>query len=157
MNQTYQRISELLRPGGLIILPPIFLNEEGNDTIEGLFDDQREVVKPLDSSFKEGLEHHTVNEEDIDVGLSCAICLDNFKLDNIVIKLPCNGDISHFFHSGDGDGPDLLCLPLPGPNPGRFEISGFKWDLGRNPLGLCIRFGALGLYEFSDHAGFRPS
>ena len=108
MNQTYQRISELLRPGSMMILPPIFLNEAGNDTIEDLFDDQREVVKPLDRSFKEGLEHHKVNEEDIDVGLSCAICLDKFKLDTIVIKLPCNGDISHFFHSGDGECEGIL-------------------------------------------------
>ena len=76
MNQTYQRISELLRPGSMMILPPIFLNEAGNDTIEDLFDDQREVVKPLDRSFKEGLEHHKVNEEDIDVGLSCEISLN---------------------------------------------------------------------------------
>ena len=48
------------------------------------FQEQREVVKPLQEEFKENLENYTVTEEDTINELSCAICLDRFQNNDIV-------------------------------------------------------------------------
>ena len=57
MESNYQRILQLLRPN-IIILP------QGNNIIDQSFQEQREVIKPLQEAFKENLENYTVTEED---------------------------------------------------------------------------------------------
>ena len=50
------------------------------------FQEQREVVKPLQEAFKENLENYTVTEEDTVNELSCAICLDIFQLKILIFS-----------------------------------------------------------------------
>ena len=68
---------QLLRPQ-VIILPPIFRTPGGN-ILEQSFQEQQDIVKPLQNEFKKNLEIYKITEEDITKGLSCAICLDVFK------------------------------------------------------------------------------
>ena len=103
MESNYQRILELLRPN-IIILP------EGDSIIDQSFQEQIEVIKPLQKRFKEGLENYTVTEEDAINELSCAICLESFQINDIVIKLPCEG-MNHFFHRGENKGECEGILP----------------------------------------------
>ena len=92
----------LLRPQ-VIILPPIYRSAGGN-ILEQSFQEQmnHDVTKPLQNEFKKNLETYKITEEDVTNGLSCAICLDTFKENNMVIKLPCEG-MPHFFHSGENN------------------------------------------------------
>ena len=93
MDGNYQRILEILRPN-IIILP------QENNIIEQSIQEIKEVIKPLQKEFKENLENHIVTEEDTVNQLACAICLDPFQKNDIVIRLPCNG-MDHFFHKGE--------------------------------------------------------
>jgi len=77
-----------------IILNPI-IND--GDILNQSFNEQKEIIKPLQVEFKEQLEIHTVTETDTREKLSCAICQDIFTLNEHIIKLPCNGK-PHFFH-----------------------------------------------------------
>jgi|APSaa5957512535_1039671.scaffolds.fasta_scaffold23917_4 hypothetical protein len=61
------------------------------------FNEQKEIIKPLQFEFKEHLETYIVDENDIYEKLSCAICQDIFHLNEKIIKLPCNC-MPHFFH-----------------------------------------------------------
>ena len=61
------------------------------------FQEQRHKETPMNHDFKNKLEELTINENDIKNELSCAICLDNFKLNDKIIKLPCN-NTPHYFH-----------------------------------------------------------
>ena len=79
-----------------IILNPIINENEGN-ILNQSFNEQKEIIKPLQVEFKEQLEIHTVTEKDTREKLSCAICQDSFTLNEHIIKLPCNGK-PHFFH-----------------------------------------------------------
>ena len=76
------------------ILNPI-IND--GDILNQSFNEQKEIIKPLQVEFKEQLEIHTVTEKDTREKLSCAICQDIFTLNENIIKLPCNGK-PHFFH-----------------------------------------------------------
>ena len=77
-----------------MILHPII--NEGN-ILNQSFNEQKEIIKPLQVEFKEQLEIHTVTDKDTFDKLSCAICQDVFTLNEHIIKLPCN-DKPHFFH-----------------------------------------------------------
>ena len=77
-----------------MILHPII--NEGN-ILNQSFNEQKEIIKPLQVEFKEQLEIHTVTDKDTFDKLSCAICQDVFTLNEHIIKLPCN-EKSHFFH-----------------------------------------------------------
>ena len=54
--------------------------------------------------FKNNLEEIVADEEFISKGKQCSICLDDFKLGDKYIRLPCeteNEDEKHIFHSGN--------------------------------------------------------
>jgi hypothetical protein len=84
----------------VIIFPPIIqtiLVDPVNNIINQSFGEDKQIVKPLEKSFKENLEVYKITEEDIINKLSCSICQDEFKLNEETVKLPCNG-APHFFH-----------------------------------------------------------
>ena len=74
------------------------LNSElNNNILETSFNDQGEpVAKPCSASFVDKLEKKIITNEDVDNNLCCAICQDNFKLGEKVIKLPCKDP--HYYH-----------------------------------------------------------
>ena len=68
-----------------------------NDILNESFNDHKDIVKPLDHTFKEKLETYIVTEKDNTDKLSCAICQETFALNENIIKLPCSVK-PHFFH-----------------------------------------------------------
>lgn len=54
----------------------------------------------VSEEFKNNLAENIVDEEFIKNDKQCSICLDDFKLNDKYIKLPCS-EGPHFFHSGD--------------------------------------------------------
>ena len=54
----------------------------------------------VSEEFKNNLDGNIVDEEFIKNDKQCSICLEDFKLNDKYIKLPCSGE-PHFFHSGD--------------------------------------------------------
>jgi len=58
----------------------------------------------VSEEFKNNLEEHTADEEFIKNEKQCSICLDEFKLGDKYIILPCTrgeSEENHVFHSGD--------------------------------------------------------
>ena len=53
---------------------------------------------PTKKEFINSLKTITVN--DMTSGLKCCICQEEFKINDIIIKLPCN-DKPHYFHKGN--------------------------------------------------------
>ena len=74
--------------------------------------------------FINNLDEFIVDEEFEKRNLQCSICLDEFKLNDKYIVLPCNED-SHYFHSG--------CE----------TCSGIKEWLKRKILVLCVEVNFL--------------
>ena len=70
----------------------------GNNIFDRSFNDQGGAKKPCLTSFINGLKKITVTNENVDDNLCCAICQDNFKIDENVIKLPCSDDQTHYYH-----------------------------------------------------------
>ena len=93
----------LIRPN--VSLLPQILTTEGDNILEETLQEHK---RPLETRFKEGLERYRIKEEDVANGISCAICLDEFQFEDTVIRLPCNGNISHFFHTGDSECEGIL-------------------------------------------------
>ena len=93
----------LIRPN--VSLLPQILTTEGDNILEETLQEHK---RPLETRFKEGLERYRIKEEDVANGISCAICLDGFQFEDTVIRLPCNGNISHFFHTGDSECEGIL-------------------------------------------------
>jgi len=54
----------------------------------------------VSEEFKNNLAENIVDEEFIKNDKQCSICLEDFKLNDKYIKLPCSWE-PHFFHSGD--------------------------------------------------------
>ena len=69
------------------------------------FNEQEIKEKPMDKNFKENLKQFNISENEIKKELSCAICLEKFKLNEKIIQLPCK-DIKHSFHIGDSENCD---------------------------------------------------
>ena len=57
---------------------------------------ENSTVKPTDDTFINNLEKRKITKDDIQNKLSCAICQEEFILDETVIQLPCGNP--HFFH-----------------------------------------------------------
>ena len=99
LNQSVPRIR---------IIPHIlFTNIIDNDQLTNItnlsFNEQKESVKPICKVFKEGLTKLKVKTDD---DISCAICQEQLKEGENVIKLPCEGT-SHFFHYDDSECPGI--------------------------------------------------
>ena len=71
------------------IVPRDILEESMNDEIPD---------KPAKKDFINSLEEISVDQEMIDQKVSCSICLDEFKINEKCIKLPCENP--HYFHIG---------------------------------------------------------
>ena len=68
-----------------------------DDILQTTFDEQTVKTIPTCNKFVEGLEEMYITEEDVENGLSCSICQEEFKLNDKVIELPCKPQ-KHYFH-----------------------------------------------------------
>lgn len=71
------------------------LNQHSN-ILNISFDDQGGCSKPCSASFVDKLEKVIITNENVDNGLCCAICQEEFKMGERVIRLPCKDP--HYFH-----------------------------------------------------------
>ena len=71
------------------------LNQHSN-ILDRSFNDQGGCSKPCSASFVDKLEKVIITNEDVDNGLCCAICQDEFNMGERAIRLPCKDP--HFFH-----------------------------------------------------------
>ena len=74
------------------MIPP-----QNEDILQTTFDEQKVVNKPTCNKFIENLKELYVNEVDVENGLSCSICQDEFELNDKVLELPCEPHC-HYFH-----------------------------------------------------------
>ena len=79
------------------------LNQHSN-ILNRSFNDQGGSSKPCSASFVDKLEKVIVTNEDVDNGLCCAICQEEFKMGERVIRLPCKDP--HYFHC---ETPEDIC------------------------------------------------
>ena len=79
------------------------LNQHSN-ILDRSFNDQGGSLKPCSASFVEELDKVIVTNEDVDNGLCCAICQEEFKMGERAIKLPCKDP--HYFHC---ETPEDIC------------------------------------------------
>ena len=79
-----------------MIPPQDMMNLQG-DILQRTFEEQQPKEKPCCNKFIEGLEKMEITQEDVDNKLSCSICLDEFKLGEKVLELPCEPS-KHYFH-----------------------------------------------------------
>ena len=70
---------------------------QNEDILQTTFDEQKVVNKPTCNKFIENLKELYVNEVDVENGLSCSICQDEFELNDKVLELPCEPHC-HYFH-----------------------------------------------------------
>tara|TARA_Y100001970_G_C14139895_1_gene806479 strand:- start:13 stop:663 length:651 start_codon:yes stop_codon:yes gene_type:complete len=88
---------------------PFFLRSTNSNTddllniINELDEENKDCLRPMCNKFKESLKKIKIKEDN---DLSCAICQEKFKNDEIVIQLPCKGD-GHYFHFDEGECPGL--------------------------------------------------
>jgi len=75
----------------------MMIPDQNNDIEQQSFNEQKYNIKPCASNFIESLEDMTINEDDIKNNLSCAICQESFKLNEIIKELPCKPN-PHYFH-----------------------------------------------------------
>tara|TARA_B100000900_G_scaffold186567_2_gene158129 strand:+ start:583 stop:1347 length:765 start_codon:yes stop_codon:yes gene_type:complete len=67
------------------------------DILQRTFEEQQPKEKPCCNKFIEELQEMEITQEDVDNKLSCSICLDEFKLGERVLELPCEPS-KHYFH-----------------------------------------------------------
>ena len=67
-----------------------------NNILNRSFNDQGGAKKSCSTSFINELEQVVITNEDVDNKLCCAICQDNFKMGEKVLKLPCQDP--HYYH-----------------------------------------------------------
>uniref|UniRef100_A0A6C0FF91 RING-type domain-containing protein n=1 Tax=viral metagenome TaxID=1070528 RepID=A0A6C0FF91_9ZZZZ len=99
-----------------LLIPPIirinnnvfsmFTNIENNFTNATMTggNNTGEINNGVSEEFKNNLEEIVADEEFISKEKQCSICLDEFKLGDKYIRLPCqteNEDEKHIFHSGN--------------------------------------------------------
>ena len=71
------------------------------------FDRQKIRDLPCTQEFIDSLETLTINEEDVKNKLSCAICQEEFKVDEEVLELPCEPH-KHYYHSNHSECEGIL-------------------------------------------------
>jgi len=67
-----------------------------NNILNRSFNDQGGAKKSCSVSFINELKQVEITNEDVDNKLCCAICQDNFKMGEKVLKLPCTDP--HYYH-----------------------------------------------------------
>ena len=67
-----------------------------NNILNRSFNDQGGAKKSCSVSFINELKQVEITNEDVDNKLCCAICQDNFKMGEKVLKLPCQDP--HYYH-----------------------------------------------------------
>tara|TARA_B100001094_G_C18191030_1_gene807260 strand:- start:2558 stop:3436 length:879 start_codon:yes stop_codon:yes gene_type:complete len=79
--------------------PQGLMNLQGmpGDILQRTFEEQQPKEKPCCNKFIEELQKMEIIQEDVDNKLSCSICLDEFKLGERVLELPCEPS-KHYFH-----------------------------------------------------------
>jgi hypothetical protein len=79
--------------------PQGVMNPQGlpGDILQRTFEEQQQKEKPCCNKFIEELQKMEIIQEDVDNKLSCSICLDEFKLGERVLELPCEPS-KHYFH-----------------------------------------------------------
>ena len=70
-------------------------NNNNNNILNRSFNDQGGAKKHCSASFVNELKQVVITNEDVDK-LCCAICQDNFKMGEKVLKLPCQDP--HYYH-----------------------------------------------------------
>lgn len=84
------------------LFPPyptgLFFSFISRDILQDSMNDET-PDKPAKKEFIDSLEEITVDQEMIDQKVSCSICLDEFKINEKCIKLPCENP--HYFHIGE--------------------------------------------------------
>ena len=78
--------------------PGLFLQFVPRDILQESMEDEPHD-KPAKKDFIDSLQEITVDQEMIDRKVSCSICLDEFKINEKCIKLPCENP--HYFHIGE--------------------------------------------------------
>ena len=78
--------------------PGLFLRMIPRDILQESMNDET-PDKPAKKDFIDSLEEITVDQNMIDQKVSCSICLDEFKMNEKCIKLPCENP--HYFHIGE--------------------------------------------------------
>ena len=73
------------------------LDNELNNIINNSFTNQKPHDTPCSLDFLNTLEEIEVTEEHVSKELKCAICLDDFKLNEKIIGVPCKPQ-KHYFH-----------------------------------------------------------
>ena len=68
-----------------------------DDILQTTFDEQNIKTIPTCNKFVDDLNEMYITEEDVENGLSCSICQEEFKLNDKVIELPCEPQ-KHYFH-----------------------------------------------------------
>ena len=79
-------------------LPGLFVQLMPQDILQESMNDET-PDKPAKKDFIDSLEEITVDQNMIDEKISCSICLDEFKINEKCIKLPCENP--HYFHIGE--------------------------------------------------------
>ena len=83
----------------------IFFQNIGDDltnVLNNSFNEDKYVAKKTCPEFLNNLNEQIITNELIEQDIHCSICLDNFKVGDKYIELPCEGQ-SHYFHNGDSE------------------------------------------------------
>ena len=93
-----QSINMIPQQDGMMNLHGV-MNPQGlpGDILQRTFEEQQPKEKPCCNKFIEELQEMEITQEDVDNKLSCSICLDEFKLGERVLELPCEPS-KHYFH-----------------------------------------------------------
>ena len=81
-----------------LMMRSIQMIPNNNDILQSTFDEQPIKYTPTCNKFIENLNEMYITEEDVENGLSCSICQEEFKLNDKCIELPCKPH-KHYFHT----------------------------------------------------------
>jgi len=76
--------------------PPGFTGGSYQDLLDYLLHQHQPRGTPAKKDIVDQLPQVNIDSKQLDEGLSCAVCKDNFQLKEIALQLPCN----HFYHNG---------------------------------------------------------
>ena len=97
LNQ--RRIYEIRIPNTLLSILNLDYPE---DLIDNIIDgeESKEIITPMCKDFRSKLVQRSITDEDIETGLTCAICQEGFIKEERLIELPCK-EGPHFFHDNE--------------------------------------------------------